>query len=101
MPWPASMSAAPCTMGVGMTYSRFLQGTDIRSNPSELATATYSCTRAPSVLRPRLSAITSAPTSTAHLTSLTASATNSITYNYVTAHEPGNQPVRDGSPGLN
>src|ERR1700732_1317563 len=34
-------------------------------------------------------------------TSLTASATNSITYNYVTAHEPGGQPVRDGSPGLN
>src|ERR1700730_10777925 len=34
-------------------------------------------------------------------TSLTASATNSITYNYVTAHEPGDQPVRDGSPGLN
>src|ERR1700733_3085308 len=46
------------------------------------------------VLRTHLSAIRSAPTSTAHWTSLTASATNSITYNYVTAHEPGNQPVR-------
>jgi hypothetical protein len=39
-----------------------------------------------------------APTSTGHWT---ASATNSTTYNCVTAHEPGDQPVRDDSPGLN
>src|ERR1700722_3992177 len=75
----------------GLTFDPF------RAN----STATYSCTGAPSVLRTHLRAITSAPTSTGHWTSLTASATNSITYNYVTAHEPGDQPARDGSPGLN
>src|ERR1700726_2537537 len=32
-------------------------------------------------------------------TSLTASTTNSITYNYLTAQGPGDKPVRDGSPG--
>src|ERR1700722_5887669 len=79
----------------------FCKGLTFDPFPANSQPATYSCTRAPSVLRTRLSAITSAPTCTGHWTSLTASATNSITYNYVTAHEPGDQPVGGGSPGLN
>src|ERR1700722_5176900 len=81
----------------------FLQGTNIRSIPSECYSRTNSQMRSIQATKRLLGthfALSHRLRRPRPIwTSLTASATNSITYNYVTALGPGDQPVRDGSPG--
>src|ERR1700730_10009218 len=86
-------------------YSRFLQGINIRSIPSECRSRTNSQLRSFHALGRRRSSarISALSHRTRHprplWTTLTASATNSIAENYVTTHEPGDQPVQDSFPG--